>query len=192
VGHCPIGVNMIGTLLVAPPAQEDEFWGKTVIFLYEQNPNSIVGLVLNKPSDRTLTELANHHDLEFLGPDMLYTGGPVNPQALVMLHTDDWACGNTMQIGSGYRVSSDRTMLNRICSGDRPRRWRLYLGMSVWTPAQLEGEISGKAPWNKKHSWLTADTADESIVFGKDPETIWKRSIDSAAASMVQNYFTIS
>ena len=182
---------MIGTLLVAPPAQEDEFWAKTVVFIYEQNHNSVVGLVLNKPSDRTLQELASHHDLEFLGPDVLYTGGPVNPAALVMLHTDDWACGNTMQIGERFRVSSDRTMLNRLCAGDRPRKWRLYLGMSGWTPSQLKSEISGEAPWNKKTAWLTAP-ADESIVFGKDPDKIWTKAIDSAAASMVQSYFTIS
>lgn len=182
---------MLGTLLVAPPAQEDEFWAKSVVFLYEQNVNSVVGLVLNKPSDRTLAELASHHDLEYTGKDLLYQGGPINPSALVMLHTDDWACGNTMQIADGYRVSSDRTMLKRICSGDTPRKWRLFLGMSGWTPSQLEGELTGIHPWSKKKAWLKA-TADESIVFGKDPETIWKKSIDSAAANMVQSFFTIS
>lgn len=182
---------MIGTLLVAPPAQEDEFWGKSVIFLYEQNPNTVVGLALNKPSERSLRELAEHHDLEFLGEEMLHTGGPVNPAALVMLHTNDWACGNTMQIGSDFRVSSDRSMLHRLCSGDKPRKWRLYLGMSVWTPAQLEGELSGTPPWSKKTSWLTAP-AEESILFGKNPDKIWEKSIELAAATMVQSYFTIT
>jgi putative transcriptional regulator len=182
---------MIGTLLVAPPAQEDEFWAKSVVFIYEENKTSVIGLTLNKPTDRTLAELAEHHGLEYSGREVLYQGGPVNPAALVMLHTDDWACGNTMQIGESFRVSSDRTMLKRLCSGDQPRKWRLYLGMSGWTPDQLAGEISGHAPWNKKTAWLTA-SADESIVFGKAPEVIWKKSIDAAAASMVQNYFTIS
>lgn len=183
---------MIGTLLVAPPAQEDEFWAKSVVFLYEQNPSSIVGLALNKPSERTLSELAEHHGLEYDGDELLYTGGPVNPSALVMLHTDEWACGNTMQIGDNYRVSSDRTMLKRICSGDRPRKWRLFLGMSGWTPHQLEGELTGTPPWSKKKAWLTTPMATEEIVFGNDPDTIWEKSIDSVAASMVQNYFTIS
>jgi len=182
---------MIGTLLVAPPAQEDEFWAKSVIFLYEHTPNTVVGLTLNKPTERSLHELAEHHNLEFLGKEVLHTGGPVNPAALVMLHTNDWACGNTMQIGNDYRVSSDRTMLNRLCAGDRPRKWRLYLGMSVWTPSQLEGELAGTPPWNKKTSWLTAP-AEESVLFGKDPDKMWEKSIELAAASMVQNYFTIS
>lgn len=183
---------MIGTLLVAPPAQEEDFWAKSVVFIYEENQKSIVGLVLNKPTDRTLQELAEHHGLEYDGDEPLYHGGPINPSALVMLHTDDWACSNTMQIGEDFRVSSDKTMLKRICSGDQPRKWRLFLGMSGWTPDQLKSEILGIPPYSKKRAWLTAPTADETILFGKNPDTVWKKSIDLAAASMVQNYFTIS
>jgi putative transcriptional regulator len=181
---------MIGTVLVAPPAQEDEFWASSVVFIYEQNATSVVGLVVNKPTDRTLAELADHHGIEYYGDEILYAGGPVNPAALVMLHTDDWHCGNTMQIGDGYRVSSDKNMLKRLCSGDRPRKWRLFLGMSGWTPTQLQGEMLGSPPWNKKTAWLTA-SADENIIFGQNPDTIWKKGIDSAAANMVQNYFSI-
>lgn len=182
---------MIGTLLVAPPAQEDEFWSKTVVFIYEKNKNSTIGLVLNKPSDRSVRELAEHHGFNYKGSEMLHIGGPVNPNALVMLHTDDWACTNTMQIGSDYRVSSDKTMLERLCSGDTPRKWRLFLGMSGWGPHQLEGEIAGVPPWSKKTAWLTAP-ASESIMFGNDPSRVWKKSIDLVAETAVQNYFTIS
>ena len=182
---------MIGTLLVAPPAQEDEFWYKTVVFIYEQNKNSTIGLVLNKPSDRSVQELAEHHGFNYNGSDLLYIGGPVNPNALVMLHTEDWACSNTMQIGSDFRVSSDKTMLERLCKGDTPRKWRLFLGMSGWGPHQLEGEIAGVPPWTKKKAWLTAP-ASESIMFGNEPTKVWKKAIDLAAETAVQNYFTIS
>lgn len=194
-GHFRITVNkceqnMVGQLLVAPPAQNNDFWEKTVVFLYEQTANSTVGLIVNKPSEKKLADLAEHHDLEYTGNDVIHIGGPVNPSALVMLHTDDWACTNTMHIGGPWRVSSDRTMLGRICAGDRPRRWKMFLGMSVWTPIQLEGEIRGNPPWDKKTAWVTAP-ANESVIFSNSPERSWKKGIDLAAQSMVSNYFNI-
>ena len=182
--------DMIGQLLVAPPAQKNEYWEESVIFLYEQTAASVVGLVLNKPSERTLADLAHHHELDYTGDEQIYVGGPVNPSALVMLHTDDWACTNTMHIGGPWRISSDKTMLNRICQGDAPRKWRLFLGMSVWSPMQLEGEMKGNPPWSKKTAWVTAP-ASESIIFAKSPERAWKKGIDLAAQEMVSSYFTI-
>jgi putative transcriptional regulator len=181
---------MVGQMLVAPPAQTDEYWEKTVIFLYEQNKQNTIGVIVNKPSDRPLSDLARHQDIEYHGDEMLYLGGPVNPSALVMLHTDDWRCSNTMHISDALMVSSDRSMLTRICSGDAPRKWRLFLGMSAWANSQLIGEIQGIPPWNKKTAWVPA-SAEESIVFGKDPDRAWKRSIDLAAKDMVSSYFNI-
>ena len=182
---------MIGTLLVAPPAQDDEFWGKSVVLIYEENANNTIGLAVNKPSDRTLSDLAEYHKIEYSGDELLYIGGPVNPNALVMLHSGDWACSNTMQISDSFRISSDKSMLKRICSGDRPKKWKMFLGMSAWTPAQLQGELSGVAPWSKKKAWLTAPST-EQLVFGKHSESAWKRGIDLAATHAVQNFFTIS
>ena len=181
---------MVGDLLIAPPAQDHDFWSRTVVFIYEKNKTGTVGLVVNKPSDKTVAELAEHHGLEYPGDEVLYQGGPVNPSALVMLHTDDWHCTNTMKVSNGILVSSDKTMLSRLCEGDRPRRWRLFLGMSAWTAGQLEGELSGVPPWNKKTSWVIAQ-ATEDVLFGKNPDRVWKKGIDLAANHMIQNYFNI-
>lgn len=190
-GLSRIGAEMVGELLIAPPAQEDDFWSRTVVYIYEQNKSGAVGLIVNKPTEKTLSELAEYHDIVYQGDELLYQGGPVNPNALVMLHTDDWACTNTMHISENIRVSSDKTMLKRICAGDRPRKWRLFLGMSAWTTGQLEGELSGLPPWNKKMSWVTAPAA-ESVLFGKDPDQVWKQGIDLAASYMVQSFFNIN
>lgn len=165
---------MIGTLLVAPPAQKDDYWEHSVIFVYERTPASIVGLLLNKPSERFVTELATHHGHRYTGPECLYTGGPVNPSSLIMLHTDDWTSKNTMHIKDNIMISSDRDMIERLSTGDAPRKWKLFLGMTVWAPMQLEGELKGTPPWNKKKSWITAP-ASESILFGKDHERVWKK-----------------
>lgn len=182
---------MIGQFLVAPPAQTDDYWGKSVVLLYEKTQAASVGLILNKHSERSVKELAEHHGHEFKGDDIIYVGGPVNPSALVMLHTDDWACTNTMQVSDTLRLSSDRSMIKRLCAGDRPTHWRLFLGMCAWTPSQLEGEMNGTPPWSKKTAWVTAPS-NTSIAFDTKPERMWKRSIDLAAQTMVDSYFTIN
>lgn len=181
---------MIGSLLVAPPAQKDEYWEESVIFIYERTPASVVGLILNKPSERYVAELATHHGHQYQGSEPLHMGGPVNPSSLIMLHTDDWSSRNTMHIAENIMISSDRNMIERLSEGDMPRKWKLFLGMSVWAPMQLDGELKGNPPWSKKKSWVIAP-ANESILFGKDCQKIWKKSIELAAKDMVENYFSI-
>jgi len=181
---------MIGQLLIAPPAQDHEMWEHSVIFIYEESQAGTIGLITNKPSERTLSEIAETQGVEYHGDEILYVGGPVNPGALVMLHTDEWRCSNTMYITPGFAISSDRQMLHRIATSDRPRRWKMFLGMSAWSTAQLEGEINGLPPWNKKQSWVTAP-ATQNIVFADNSEVAWKRSINLAAQKMVTDYFTI-
>lgn len=180
-----------GRFLVAPPSQEDDLWSQSVIFVYEETDAAVVGLVLNKASDRTVGELADHHDLEYDGEEMIQLGGPLNASALVMLHTDDWACTNTMQVPGGLRISSDRTMLERLCTGDRPKKWKLFLGMSGWTPKQLEAEIKGAAPYSKKNSWLIASELDNKLIFNTDSTKMWKSALDHAIQEATESYFHI-
>lgn len=179
-----------GQLLVAPPIQEDEFWSQSVVILYEESPAAVVGLVLNKPSERTVEELAEHQGLTYSGEEKIYVGGPVNPAALVMLHTDDWTCSNTMHIKNGLRISSDGTMIQRLCEGDRPKKWRLFLGMSGWTPKQIDAEINGTPPYTKKASWLVTPV-NSNIIFEKDDQTMWKRALNLAIQEATASYFHI-
>lgn len=183
-------MSYVGRLLVAPPSQDDDFWSKSVVYIYEESSASTIGLVLNKTSERTVSELADHHDMEFDGEEQIYIGGPLNSAALVMLHTDDWACTNTMQVENGLRVSSDKTMLKRICKGDTPKKWRLLMGMSGWANDQLEDEIKGKPPYSKKKSWLVAP-ANKSIMFEKDPEKMWTRALELAVHEATESYFMV-
>lgn len=183
-------MDYVGKLLVAPPSQEDEFWSQSVVFIYEESGGAHIGLALNKPSDRTVKELAEHHDLEYDGDEVINIGGPVNPSALVMLHTDDWTCTNTMQIKGGLRISSDRTMLKRICNGDTPKKWKFFLGMCGWSPGQLEKEARGLSPYPKKNAWLVAPALND-VVFEQHTEKMWKTAISLAVHEATESFFTI-
>lgn len=183
-------MTYLGRLLVAPPSQDDEFWSNSVVYVYEETNGSTLGIALNKPSERTVAELAEHHNLEFDGNDQIYLGGPLNPAALLMLHTDDWACTNTMQVDNGLRISSDRSMLSRLCKGDTPKKWKLFMGMSGWTNSQLAAEVKGTPPYSKKKSWLVT-TANKKVMFEEDPDKMWNQALEQAVQEATESYFTI-
>jgi putative transcriptional regulator len=183
-------MSYLGQLLVANPCQDDEFLEHSVIFIYEDSTNT-VGVALNKSSERTLGELADYHGLDFEGSDILNIGGQKNPTALIMLHTDEWACTNTMYIANGISISSDHTMLERLCSGDTPRKWKLLLGMCIWPHGQLEKEIEGIKPYSKKKAWLVAPS-NEHIIFENHPQKMWNIALELAVSHASESFFKIS
>lgn len=184
-------MDYTGKILVAPPLNDDEFFEKSVVFIYDQNSRSTTGVITNKPSNKTLKELCHFNDLKYSGREKIYIGGPVNPSALIMLHTTDWTCSNTIEIHDNWRVSSDQSMLPRLAAGDKPKFWRLFLGMCGWTAGQLEGEITGNPPWSRSSSWLVGSPTTD-LLFFKHPDKVWSMAISSCGQEMVDSFFSIS
>lgn len=178
-------------MLVAPPANDDKFFEETVIFLYEETEGSTYGLTVNKQSDRTVAELCSYYGLIYEGDDYVYIGGPVNPTALVMIHTNDWSCSNTLIINKKFGISSDSNMLRRLVSGDKPAYWKLCLGMCKWKPDQLNCEIDGKSPWKEANAWLTGNPTP-SVIFHPDPTKCWNKALNKCGDDMVKKHFSIN
>lgn len=182
--------SYVGKLLISPPTNKETFFEKSLVLIYDQTPKTTTGVIVNKPSNRTLQELCEFNDIEYRGKERIFIGGPVNPSALLMLHSRDWACTNTIEIGNHWRVSSDHSMLTRIAKGDRPRYWRLCLGMCGWSPGQLEGEILGAPPWSRSKSWLVSNPTTE-ILFHRSSSKVWTKAIENCGQEMIDSFFTI-
>lgn len=184
-------MKYIGKLLTAPPAYEDDFYEKAVVFVYEFTRGTSFGIAVNKPTDRTVADLCEHYGITYNGREMLYIGGPINPGALIMIHSSDWSCSNTLRVpNTSWRISSDASMLKRIAAGDAPRQWKLCLGMCKWSLGQLQKEVEGLPPYTKKNSWLTG-VAHAKLIFHKKPDKIWRLSISTCAEEFVRNTFKI-
>lgn len=179
-------MNIIGNLLIAPPAVKGNFWYKTVIMMTEHHANGSVGIVLNKRSQMSVKEFGSELGFDIDLPGFVYLGGPVNVKSLSFLHTNDWVSKNTMRINSQFSLSSAEDILPRLAIGDCPSRWRLFLGMCGWANGQLAGEIKGKAPWTHETSWLLA-SADLDVVFGNDNKDQWCNAIDRSGLEFAQN-----
>jgi putative transcriptional regulator len=179
-------MNLIGNLLIAPPAVKGNFWYKTVIMITEHHAAGSVGLVLNKRSQMSIPEFGEQLGFQIDVPGFVYLGGPVNVKSLSFLHSNEWVSKNTHRINDKFSISSADDILPRLAMGDRPQQWRLFLGMCGWAQGQLHGEIKGMPPWNQQHSWCLA-TADEELVYGSDNKDQWCNALDRSGLEFAQN-----
>lgn len=179
-------MELIGNLLIAPPAVKGNFWYKTVLMITEHHHEGSVGLVLNKRSQMTLTEFGEQLGFKIDLPGYVYLGGPVNVKSLSFLHTNDWVSKNTMRINDQFSLSSADDILPRLAMGDTPEKWRLFLGVCGWSPKQLLGEIRGTPPFYHETSWCTAKS-DLDLVFGSDNKDQWCNALDRSGLEFAQN-----
>ena len=182
-------MSRVGKLLIANPNFPSESpFAKSVIYIYQDNPDAgTIGLILNKPSE-SVSRFCDINGVMF--PDTeprIHIGGPVNPTAIILLHTDDWVSTNSASIGNGLRISSDNFMFMKISTGNEPIYWRAFLGISAWRPEQLDTELEGEFPY-VKNMWLIAD-ANDDVIFNYDGEDQWIRAVDLCSQQTINHFF---
>jgi putative transcriptional regulator len=182
-------MDITGNLLIAPPSVKGSFWYKTVLIVTEHHQAGSMGLVLNKRSQMTINEFASQLGFSMDVPGFLYLGGPINVKSLTLLHTNEWRCNNTMRVNDTFSVSSAEEIFPRLALGDRPKQWRMFLGVCGWSPNQLISEIKGTPPFEENVSWCTAKS-DVDIVFGVDLKEQWLNSLERSGQEFAQNILT--
>jgi len=184
-------LSKVGKLLIAHPnLPNGNPFKHSVIYIYEDTEhNGTVGVVLNYHSNFTVSDLCKQKGIIFPdGSQNLHKGGPVNEQAILMLHTDEWQSHNTSKAGPGLHISSDNIMFNKIALGDQPAYYRIFAGMSAWQPGQLDMELRGQFPYKPENSWLLAD-ANDSIIFEYDGDKQWQMAVELSSQQMIDQYF---
>lgn len=182
-------MSLQGRLLVAHPRLRDGVFHRSVVLVTEDHAHGSVGLVLNKPSDFSIQQIMTSKGLDCDRDGMVYRGGPVNPSALILIHSDDWFSSNTMGISPGLAISSDNFMMEKIAMGNYPSRWRFIAGVSGWQPGQLRDEIEGEGAWRSRgSSWLVAD-CDPEFVTRYDGEKQWHKALEICSQTWQDTYF---
>lgn len=168
-----------GSVLVAHPDLQDEFFEFSVVLITENHKGGTVGLTLNKMHRSTFSEAMDFQDWPL--SEQLYCGGPVNPRALILLHTAGWYSSNTLPVNTDFSISSDLLMTEKMAMGNTPTDYRFISGMSGWKPGQLDEEI-------QKNRWLTVP-ATSRILFETSGETQWREAVNAYAEIAVAQYF---
>jgi putative transcriptional regulator len=166
--------TLTGQLLVATPDMRDPRFIETVIYIVKHGANGAMGIVINRPIAKgPLEELLNGIGVEGKGAKgevILHYGGPVSPEAGLILHSDDVLLESSTRVRDGIAMTSDLKLIEAISRGKGPRQSLLAIGYAGWAPGQLEDEL-------KADAWFVV-SADKAFIFGKDAEKKWRQAID--------------
>jgi putative transcriptional regulator len=153
--------SLAGQLLISSPSLVDPNFRRTVVLMTHHDEEGAVGLVLSRPSELRIEEAVP--DLGDLpcSDDVLYIGGPVQPEAVVVLVELDEPLPEAPPIvGRVAYMPPDGDPDNLGIA-----RARVFAGYSGWGPGQLEQELEEPA-------WIVAP-AEPGDVFATDPDQLW-------------------
>ncbi|WP_311221965.1 MULTISPECIES: YqgE/AlgH family protein [unclassified Acidovorax] len=169
-------MNLTHHFLIAMPGLEDASFSRSVVYVCEHSERGALGLIINKPSDISLSGLFDKVDLSLGRADLtlepVFQGGPVQTERGFVLHEamvaasadtgapidpDESIYASTMTIPGGLEMTTSKDVLEAMATGAGPRRVLVTLGYSSWGQGQLESEVA-------ENSWLTVG-ADLSVIF---------------------------
>lgn len=155
-----------GIFLVASPALRDPNFRQAVVLLCEHGPEGALGVVVNRPTGILLSEALPQVPVLEGQRHVLFCGGPVQPNQVLLLYRVNEAPQDTHHVFDGVYLGGDVSALEHLLtSPSEAEMFRAYIGYSGWAPGQLEMEM-------KTGSWITLP-ADPATVFQKDPARVW-------------------
>lgn len=156
-----------GLFLVASPDLLDSNFRQTVILICDHGAEGTLGLVLNRPTNLLLSEaLSDVPPLQGTS-HLLFAGGPVQPDALLMLFRLAHEPAKAKRIMKGVYLGGDLKDLNRLATKPEPAEaFRAFAGYAGWAPGQLASELA-------RGSWKVLP-ADAATIFEKNPASLWQ------------------
>ena len=163
-----------GQFLVAGKQMRDPNFYRSVVLMVEHGESGSMGLVVNRPSNVSVTRaLSEHFDL----PDsdqLVYVGGPVEPAALFVLHSAGEFETEESDVVPGIYVGSSPDVFERVIEqvvgGSDDLEFRVFAGCAGWGPGQLEGEL-------EHGDWHILPAVAPEILSG-DPYTLWDELVE--------------
>ena len=154
-------LNLAGSLLLAHPAMHDPNFRRTVVLLSAHSDDGAMGLVLNRPMRKKLSELNAEFAASPLAGVPVYQGGPVQTGQLIL------AAWQPQPLESGFRfffgIDVDKA---ETLQGGEGVRLRAFLGYSGWSKGQLESEL-------RHNTWVITPVSTE-LLEGNEGQGLWR------------------
>ena len=159
-------------ILVAHPAFRDLEYRQTVLIAAPAPNGGHVGVILNRPTKRSLGSLFPEHEPSKKVIDPVYYGGPFSRSALVALvHTDHSPGGGSVPLMKDLYLAFRANTIDHVIE-TTPNDARYFVGYVGWLPGELKSEID-------RGLWTVLD-ADIDLVFRKDTEGLWEELLQSS------------
>jgi len=157
--HSPNSLS--GRVLAASPKLLDPNFRESLIYMAEHDAEGSFGLILNRPTGKTLGEMVSVDMPKAVANLPLYLGGPVSPKNVLVAVFEK----GLSQTCIACRITTANEELAKVVG--KKNTWvRAFAGYSGWGQGQLAGEL-------KEESWRicppTAALFDEKNLDG-----IWR------------------
>ncbi len=155
--------------MIAGPRLRDPNFFKTAVLMIEHGDEGALGIIINRPSSVSIANaLGGHFELPHTD-DVVYVGGPVEPNALFIVHSADELSNGEPPILPGIYVGTNpevfEEVVQRALCDEDGLPFRVYCGCAGWAPEQLESEIN-------RGDWF-ATPANMDSLFDDDPYEVW-------------------
>jgi putative transcriptional regulator len=161
------------TLVAAPRLIDPDYRG-AVLLAVPVDDNRHVGVIVNRPTGRSLASLFPEHGPSKLVRDPVYFGGPMLRQAIfAVVRTDHTPGTGSIRMMKELFLATQGTVVDHVIE-ETPNAARYYVGYVAWRPGELRLEID-------RGLWYVLD-ADPDLAFRKDPARLWEELFRRARA----------
>jgi putative transcriptional regulator len=151
-----------GQLLIASPALLDPNFRRTVVLITEHSNEGAAGLVLNRPSPASVSELVPELEPLVEDEEQVWFGGPVQPNAVLVLgeFVDPEDAAVPLFGSLGFPALDDPEEVVPATT-----RRRVFAGYAGWEAGQLENELG-------REDWIIEEALNDD-AFTENPEHLW-------------------
>jgi len=155
--------------LVAAPALRDPEYRQTVLIASPTANGGHVGVIINRPTRRSLSSLFPEHEPSKKVVEPVFFGGPFSTTALVAVVRGDASPGQgSLLMMSNVYLAINVNTIDKIIE-ERPTDARFYVGYVGWRPGELRREID-RGLWHVLNP-------DVNTIFRKDTDTMWEEML---------------
>ena len=176
-----IGLVAVGTpataqdeaiVLIAHPAFRDLEYRQTVLIAAPAPSGGHVGVILNRPTRRSLGSLFPEHEPSKKVVEPVFYGGPFSRGALVALVRADSAPGSgSVPLMKNLYLAFRANTIDHVIE-TTPNEARYFVGYVGWRPGELKSEID-RGLWS-------IQGADLDTIFRKDTEGLWEELLQQS------------
>ena len=153
-------------ILVANPLFRDLEYRETVLIAAPVPSGGHVGVILNRPTRRSLGSLFPEHEPSKKVADPVYYGGPFSKGALVALVRAERAPGaGSVPLMKNLYLAFRANTIDHVIE-TTPNEARYFVGYVGWRPGELKSEID-------RRLW-SVHGADLNTIFRKDTDGLWE------------------
>ncbi len=157
--------SLKGQLILDNGKLQGSFFHRSVILICQHDAEGAFGLVLNRSTGNKVGDALVANLNEELKEQQLFLGGPVQPQMLSFLHSDQYLPDADVLPNLSLGHSLD-ALMEIGESFSAARKMKVFAGYAGWSAGQLDAEMG-------RGTWMTHPASLE-LVFHPQPEALWQ------------------